>query len=173
MKRYKITLWAVRIILIALIVCHMSVIFGFSSDTGEQSKSFSDKITIQVVHIFRADYDTLKAADKTAYFNEVSFVVRKIGHFGEYAILGMLVSGFLLTFEKLRKQKHSSLFIIGLPAVLCLIYAATDEFHQKFVAGRRPKLFDVGVDTAGGIAGAAFVFIVYCFIRRRHDALGK
>ena len=83
-KGYFIKLWAVRVILIALIALWMSTIFGFSAENGEQSQSLSDKITIQVVHILKSDYDTMDVNNREEYFNQVSFFVRKTGHFGEY-----------------------------------------------------------------------------------------
>lgn len=86
-KGYFIKLWAVRVILIALIALWMSTIFGFSAENGEQSQSLSDKITIQVVHILKSDYDTMDVNNREEYFNKVSFFVRKTGHFGEYGIL--------------------------------------------------------------------------------------
>jgi VanZ family protein len=36
---------------------------------------------------------------------------------------------------------------------LAMLYAASDEYHQTFVPGRKGRLFDVGVDTAG-VCGA-------------------
>ena len=32
-------------------------------------------------------------------------------------------------------------------------YAITDEIHQYFVSGRSGNIFDVGIDTAGVVAG--------------------
>lgn len=70
---------------------------AFLPENGEQSQSLSDKITVQVVHILKSDYEDMDVKAKEEYFNTVSFFVRKTGHFGEYGILGVLISTFLLT----------------------------------------------------------------------------
>lgn len=35
----------------------------------------------------------------------------------------------------------------------CVLYGISDEFHQSFVPGRTASLFDVMVDSAGGLSG--------------------
>ena len=159
-KGYFIKLWAVRVILIALIALWMSTIFGFSAENGEQSQSLSDKITIQVVHILKSDYDTMEE-----YFNQVSFFVRKTGHFGEYGILGVLISTFLLTFEKIRNKKRY--IVILITTIIGMVYASSDEVHQNFVDGRSPKVMDVCIDTTGCFMGVVFVTIIWFLICRR------
>ena len=169
-----IKLWAVRIILIALIVLWMSIIFGFSSDTGEKSQSLSDKITIKVVHILNDNYDKMSSAKQQDLFNMISFYVRKTGHFGEYGILGGLITIFVMTFDKIGKLKKKSAISVIFATLICMIYAMTDEFHQGFVDGRSPKLMDVFIDTAGGFTGAMFLIIILLWIiRRKRKNVGK
>ena len=67
MNRTNIQLWAVRLVLIALIVLWMSTIFGFSAKTGVESQSLSDKITIRVVNIIKPDYKNLSAAEQNEF----------------------------------------------------------------------------------------------------------
>lgn len=172
-KRH-IKLWAVRIILIALIVLWMGTIFGFSADNGEQSQSFSDKITIEVVHFFNHSYDFMEPDKQQDYFNTVSFWVRKTGHFGEYGILGVLVAALLMTFNKIRKIKKEGTLPVVFTAITGMLYAATDEFHQGFVDGRSPKVMDVCIDTAGTFIGALFLVIIWLLIfRRKRKNVGK
>ncbi len=178
MNKRTITIWAVRIILIALIIWWMTVIFGFSAEDGQQSQSFSDRITIKVVKVIYPDYDSLTLASQKMHFNKISFLVRKTGHFGEYAILGILWSVFLLSFGRARRLKYRIFTVI--PVFICMIYASTDEFHQGFVDGRSPKVMDVIIDTCGALAGVLFILIVrYIFerkiwvhFRRKHEYLG-
>ena len=68
-------------------------------------------------------------------------VVRKLAHVAEYAILGALL---------LRAVRHE-------PAALALgsLYAATDELHQSFVAGRHGSPVDWAIDTLGVALGVA------------------
>lgn len=106
-KKNTIKIWILRGVLILLIVFWMSVIFGFSAEDGNESQSLSDKITIQVIQLINSDYEGLSPKLQEQYFNKVSFYVRKTGHFGEYGILGLLIGGLLITFEKIRSLKKA------------------------------------------------------------------
>jgi VanZ family protein len=66
-------------------------------------------------------------------------VLRKIAHFGEYGVLGLLLA------RALGREL--------LAAAAGIAYAATDELHQHFVAGRHAAFRDVAVDAAGVLAG--------------------
>lgn len=70
-----------------------------------------------------------------------------------------------MSFSKIRNMKKYMLLII--PAIICLIYAVSDELHQGFVDGRTPKVMDVVIDTAGGLAGAGFVLLIWLIFRRK------
>lgn len=164
-------IWITRVILLLAIIFWMSSIFGFSAETGEESSSLSDKIANKIVHIIEKDYDSMDPVKQQELFDTVSFTVRKIGHFGEYGILGILVAGFAMTFELIRENKK---YIVIIPTVICLIYAATDEFHQGFVDGRSPKIMDVGIDTAGGMVAGIGMLIIYCLVKRsKHESLAE
>ena len=174
--KYDVGIWIVRVILIALIIFWMSVIFGFSAEDGEASQSLSDKITIKVIKIFEPDYESLDVVTQQKVFDKYSFIVRKVGHFGEYGILGFLIVAFILTFEKIRIMKKAELKMAFMAMFTCMLYASTDEFHQGFVAGRSPKVMDVLIDTFGALAGAGFLMIVWYLINRKrkeHEVVGK
>jgi VanZ family protein len=68
-------------------------------------------------------------------------VLRKLAHLAEYAILGGLVY---------RAAGSASVAVL-----LASAYAATDEIHQAFVAGRHGSPFDWLIDTVGVVAGVA------------------
>ncbi len=173
-KKQIIMLWTARGILIVLIIFWMVTIFGFSAENGEQSQSLSDRITIQVVHIMKPDYDLLSVKEQEIYFNQVSFYVRKTGHFGEYGILGFLWICFLMTFKRVRYFFRQGTIPLLLATTVCMIYAMSDEIHQGFVDGRSPKVLDVIIDTAGGFFGALFLLLIWLlFDRRKHESLGK
>ena len=159
-------IWIIRILLLAVILWWMYTIYDFSGDTGEQSQSLSDKITIKVVHIIEKNYDSMAPKEQKELFEHTSFYVRKIGHFGEFAILAILISFFVMTFEKM-KMNRKLLWII--PSVVCFLYALSDEIHQGFVDGRTPKVLDVGVDTVGGLCGALFMLILFVIFAKRRE----
>ena len=161
----RIIKWTIRQFLLLMIIAWMFIIFGFSSEDGESSQSLSDVITYKVIDVIYPDYDSYSADRQEAIRSDVSFLVRKTGHFGEYAILGLLIATFMLTFKKIRKRIRY--VVIG--EAVCIIYAITDEVHQGFVDGRSPKLMDVGIDSAGAMAGiftAALICVIICRLKK-------
>ena len=83
--------------------------------------------------------------------------VRKCAHLTEYAILGVLC---WMVPGPARQEKIWSWRRARNALLSVLIYAATDEFHQKFVPSREASVLDVLIDTAGGALGLLFVWIV-------------
>ena len=73
--------------------------------------------------------------------------IRKLAHLTEYFILGILLfRAFRSGSRELRIRRWAfSSFLVA------VLYAASDEFHQSFVSTRTASLFDVGMDTLGGI----------------------
>ncbi len=51
--------------------------------------------------------------------------------------------------------------------LICLIYGATDEFHQTFVDGRSGEVRDVLVDTLGALIAIVLIWIVIRCISER------
>lgn len=71
------------------------------------------------------------------------FLVKKMIHMIEYAILSILIYRGLFNYGF---DKKKSLF---LSLLLAGLYAVSDEFHQSFTPGREPKIRDVLIDLAG------------------------
>jgi VanZ family protein len=84
----------------------------------------------------------------------LDFVLHKAAHLAAYAILATLVGWAV----GLRGARASRAW--GVPLLLCIAYAATDEIHQGFVQGRHPSPADVGIDTLGAIAGLAVYTLI-------------
>lgn len=76
------------------------------------------------------------------------FILRKIAHFTEYAVLVFLLIN-ALKFYQIPKRK-----IIWLSIILSILYAFSDEYHQSFILGRQASLRDVGIDSLGVFLGA-------------------
>jgi VanZ family protein len=66
-------------------------------------------------------------------------VLRKLAHFGEYSVLGLLL---VRAFGR-----------EPLAAAAGVAYAASDELHQHFVRGRHAAFRDIAIDSAGVLAG--------------------
>jgi len=77
----------------------------------------------------------------------IHFITRKLAHFTEYAILGFLAARAFRTSPRW--------FLIS--AVLIVVYALLDEYHQSFVPSRTASIFDSLIDMAGGISALIFI----------------
>ncbi|MEP6819516.1 MAG: VanZ family protein [bacterium] len=77
----------------------------------------------------------------------VHFLMRKAGHFTEYAVFGFLVRRAFITSSQAFLQRYW--FQLGL--LIVVIYALLDEFHQSFVPSRTPSIYDSAIDVAGGL----------------------
>ena len=77
-------------------------------------------------------------------------LLRKLGHFAEYA-----VAGFLLTRTCLLRKR----FTLYQPLLLGLLTALCDETIQLFVEGRSGQISDVWLDAAGIATGALLIWI--------------
>ena len=136
----------------------MSMIFSFSSQNGTESSQLSEKVArgifITIDHIMDRGWDDEKIQELA---DEYQYPVRKLAHMTEYCLLAICVSlplyvyglrGFALTF---------------LAGILCVAFAASDEFHQTMVANRGPSVKDVGIDSIGVLFGITFVRL-FCWI---------
>lgn len=80
--------------------------------------------------------------------------ITKVLHFGEFAILMLLVTWVI---DRLSgSRRYRSILIAG---VLCLAYAASDEWHQMFVPGRNPGVGDFAADALGILAMGSYLFL--------------
>ncbi|MFR9073144.1 MAG: VanZ family protein [Blautia sp.] len=113
----------------------MSMIFSFSSQNGTESSQLSEKVArgifITIDHVMDRGWDDEKIQELA---DEYQYPVRKLAHMTEYCLLAICVSlplyvyglrGFALTF---------------LAGILCVAFAASDEFHQTMVANRGPSV---------------------------------
>jgi len=88
----------------------------------------------------------------------IQLLVRKCAHLTEYAILAALM------FRALRRHWAGAFW----PAFFfSAIYAASDEFHQSFVASRTASPYDVMIDCVGVVIG----LMICRFINRQSKNL--
>jgi len=85
--------------------------------------------------------------------NVPNLVDDRIAHFIEYSILGVLLMLLAAGFaEKTVEIAHfASAFLGG------ALFSVTDEWHQRFVAGRQSSLKDIVFDLLGLLAAMAMV----------------
>lgn len=117
----------------------MGVIYAMSAMSGDVSGSQSGRIVGLLLAAVRLFFGQEAAA--AVPIDLLSLLVRKGAHMAEYAVLFWLYRHALLLSGTKRP---------GITALLMsACYAATDEWHQGFVAGRGPSVIDVGIDTLG------------------------
>jgi len=74
----------------------------------------------------------------------LELLLRKSAHAVEYAVLGALLARALGA-----RQGQ-----VVLAAAMSALYAASDEWHQRFVPGRNGNPLDVALDSAAALLGA-------------------
>ncbi len=125
---HRVPLWARWLVVLAWAL----FIWSRSLFAGPESTAQSDF----VVAIVRPVFDLLGVTDPSIR----SFVVRKLGHFTEYFILGIL----------------ASFTGAGLPqAATGVLVPSADETIQLFVPGRSGQVTDVCLDVCGFSCGFA------------------
>lgn len=139
-----------------LVIAVMVMIYCFSAQTGAESGAMSGKITTWVLNLVVPNFEDFAPEEQESIRYAVGFAIRKLAHFSEYALLG-----FALILHIMQLQKKIYVRLPGLWAWgVGTIYAASDEFHQGFVAGRGPSIRDVMIDSAGVIAGVLLLCVV-------------
>ena len=149
-----------KIIKILLVVIWMGVIFSFSSDNKNASDNKSRSVIITIYHFF--NNKELSKQEEKQIIEKYAYPIRKLAHFTEYFILGLLVISLISEYIMISRKA----IIIGI--IICLLYAVSDELHQLFTSGRSARVFDVLVDTLGStVAIFIYTFIKNIFLRRK------
>ena len=138
------------------------VIFGFSANNAEESTIQSNAVTEMVLRIFYDDFDELSPVEQQNLIDSCDRVTRKLAHFTAYAILGFLVYGTVnFAPGKIFDKKHKKSLFSFVP---CVVFAATDEYHQTLVEGRAGRFTDVLIDGSGVVFGIIIAIIVFVII---------
>lgn len=141
--------WVIGGVAGLLLILLYLVIFSFSGQDGETSGDLSIRISEKCVEII----NSVTGKNFMAIYFE--HPIRKLAHFCEYAIMGILV---YLTTRPFWKEKKSWYYRI---LIWVFLSAAADEFHQTFVPDRWGSPADVLLDTAGGLIGLVFMILVH------------
>ena len=80
---------------------------------------------------------------KSDFPNQLDFILRKIAHFSEYAILTWLL------IRALKEYGLTNRKILILAISMSFLYAVSDEYHQTFILGRQGAFRDVFIDSVG------------------------
>lgn len=80
-------------------------------------------------------------------------LVRKIAHITEYAVLAFFIYAHISSYGKIKRQ-------ILIAIILTVMYAASDEYHQTFIAGRSGNITDVLIDGIGVVTGTLISYSI-------------
>lgn len=139
----------------------MVLIFGMSSQNGEESGGLSKKVSEIICSVFIPDFEDLPGAEQELYISKLNYPVRKCAHMTEYCILAIL---YYCTLVSITKRAWVRIVISFTGATL---YAVTDEIHQLFVGGRAGAFTDVLFDSAGALLGLIIIMIGTGIVNRR------
>lgn len=128
------------VISVLLTLISAAVIVCFSGQDSGQSNTLSRALVVWIL-------ERLSWEGTPEELEALNLVLRKLAHFSLYFLLGLGLTGALPKGKK---------FPAGLAAVLLgVLFAAGDEFHQRFSQGRTPSGWDVLLDACGVFAGQA------------------
>lgn len=153
-RKFRMLLW--RNFAGVLAIVWMCVIFAFSAQTKEESSAVSESFSYRVVSstrfFFHLDMDDERVQEIA---DAIEGFVRKSAHMTEYGVLAVLL------YIWIGQWKMSFLMRGGEAWGAATVYAATDEVHQLFVAGRSGRFSDVCIDSAGALLGIiVFILVV-------------
>lgn len=119
----------ISLLLVILWMIFIFVMSSFDATSSSNQSNFIVDIITSIINI--KDIGLL------------SLIIRKLAHFTEYFILGILVINFITRYDKK----------IIIAILLCIMYATSDEIHQIFVPSRSCQITDIMIDSLGSIMG--------------------
>ena len=172
----------IRIAAAILAAIWMFRIFSFSAAPAAVSMQTSRSVSYDIV---RSVNDILKLGmDEDKIYGlsrSIEKTVRKLAHMGEFAVLGALIGCACDAWRYAGpgrnpdepKEKRTGTYRAYLRAIaallICLVYGATDEFHQTFVDGRSGEVRDVLFDELGALIAIVLIWIVIRYISLRFN----
>lgn len=140
---------AFRVIFTVAVVLCIGYIFGNSLEVAAESSARSQAVM-----------NHLNAILSRIGLGPVSeHTVRKLAHFAEYCLEGLLLTLCLRVYTR-RFVRHISWPLLG-----GLLTAVTDETIQRYVAGRSSQVTDVWIDFAGVVAGMLVSLVLLLIVR--------
>ncbi len=139
----------------------MALIFCFSSQNADISSQTSGSVIESVAEIFYPGFSDMTDTQQNEIIGTFQFIARKTAHFTLYAVLGALSFLSVISYRSLKYRLR-----IFISLGICLLYAASDEFHQMFVAGRSGEIRDVFIDFCGSLLAITVLAILSRSIKR-------
>ena len=156
-------------ILSLIIILWYLAIFGMSNMNASESNTKSEGTLVTVLKGVN-NFNYKLGLTKTKFTDEeyevtskvLNPIARKVMHFTEYFILGLLI---IIDLYLITGKKY--IWFLLLTIGLCILFASLDEVHQLFINGRSGSFKDVIVDTIGSIVGCLFYGTYYRVMKRQ------
>lgn len=143
--RFRIIIFTLTFFMIGFAFFHSSMPADLSADESESVTGFLQSI------VDALGLDT----------HLTDHIVRKLAHFAEYTVIGMLLMSCAYSFNRKRPYKYSfQVLFAGLATAVC------DEAIQLNIVGRSGQITDALLDFSGVLTGALLMLIVYTIYRR-------
>ena len=155
-----------RIVACAADVLWLGMIFSQSLRTAEESSQHSGRLTQLLQWLLHTDRPVL----------ELEHLVRKLAHFAEFFVLGVLIALTLAVFGLLLRKSSAAVHRHGFAyaGLAGVLPALCDETLQLTSAGRAALVGDIWLDWAGYLCG--LVFCLFCAktvvksVKKRYDS---
>ena len=158
---YKYSLGITRI----PVLLTMVMIYWFSAQNGTASGHLSGNLTRGLLGLF-LDLEAMEPAELERLLYVAGTVIRKLGHFTEFAALGFFLQLHIRQVGKRILLRGEVLWAWGAG----ILYAISDELHQGFVGGRHPAVTDVLIDSCGVLAGIGLLLLLRLVLKKSRAA---
>ncbi len=145
------------LLFVVLSICWMTMIFTFSGRDATESTRDSNRIGYLIGEYFVPGFRQWSAKSRQSFAKRIDHPVRKCAHALEYMVLGMLLTGAMVTSPVCIKAW-----------VLTALYSCTDEYHQLFVPGRSGQFSDILLDSTAALAGVLILYGIGQYRRHSH-----
>ena len=143
------TLYPVAMALVALLILgNLALIFGFSSESREESGSRSREVTLVVAKILYPNLDSLPEEEQKTAVESLHGYVRKAAHFLEFALLGCLTATLATLIRGYFVLSIRGILTAGAPGVFCLLTAAAILRDEPLVADGREGINGLTISNA-------------------------
>lgn len=126
---------------------------------GDNSLAESDYVVSLIIKYI---YPT----DNAHTISSITFLVRKLAHFSEFALLFSFFNCFMISHTS---YKNKALAFVTLFALIFL--PLLDETVQYFSPGRSPMVYDIWIDALGGAVGIIVSSLIYYIVRKSKNCI--
>lgn len=139
-----------------VVLAFLVLIYIFSNQNGIISNGISREITYRM----ETGIESILGINSQTGLPiklDYNYIFRKVIHFVEYFVLAFII------FKALMISGIKGKNLIRYTLILCIMFAAIDEFHQMFIPGRSPRIYDVIIDSFGSFCG---LYVTHFLLRR-------